>query len=66
MVILQFRGHLVRQYRVFVVDSWAWNYVSYITVICVQVIPILSLLIFMPSLYNFYIYLSPLIFNHNS
>ena len=42
--------------------SLAGNYVFYITVLCVQGIPILSLLIFMPSLYshsnlkNFYIY----------
>ena len=41
-----------------------WEYVSYITVLCVQGIPILSLLIFMPSLYshsnlNIYLYIMP-------
>ena len=53
MVIVQFRGRLVRQYRACVVDStWAGNYVSYITVLCVQGIPILSPSLFMPSLYS--------------
>ena len=32
--------------------TWAGNYVSYITVLCVQGILILSLLIFMPFLYS--------------
>ena len=48
MVIVQFRGHLVRQYRACVVDSLGLG----ITVLCVQGIPILSPLLFMPSLYS--------------
>ena len=62
MVIVQFRGHLVRQYTACVVDSLGLGiYVSYITAICVQGIPILSLLIFRPSLYSHLnIYWSPL------
>ena len=54
MVIVQFRGHLVRQYRACVVDSLGLGiiHVSYITVVCVQGIPILSPLLFMPSLYS--------------
>ena len=47
MVIVQFRGHLVQQYRALILLGR--NYLSYITVLCVQGIPILSLLIFMPS-----------------
>ena len=68
MVIVQFHGRLVRQYRACVVDSLGLGiiYVSYITVLCVQGILMLSLLIFMPSVHsnlkNFYFYLSPLIF----
>ena len=45
MVIEQFHGRLVRQY---VVDSVGLGITSYITVLCVQGILILSLLIFMP------------------
>ena len=53
MVIVQFRGRLVRQYRACVVDSLGVElHVSYITVVCVQGIPILSPLLFMPSLYS--------------
>ena len=53
MVIVQFRGGLVRQYRACVVDSlWTGNHVSNINVLCVQGITIFSLLIFMPSLYS--------------
>ena len=52
MVIVQFRGRLVRQYRIELVSLilLGWNYVSYITVLCVQ--GILSPLLFMPSLYS--------------
>ena len=50
MVIVQFRGRLVRQYRACVVDSLGVG--IYITVVCVQGIPILSPLLFMPSLYS--------------
>ena len=50
MVIVQFRGRLMRQYRACVIDSLGLGItVSYITVLCVQGILILSLLIFMPS-----------------
>ena len=54
MVIVQFRGRLVQQYRACVVDSLGLGitYVSYITVLCVQGIPILSPSLFMPSLYS--------------
>ena len=54
MVIVQFCGRLVRQYRACVVDSLGVGitHVSYITVVCVQGIPILSPLLFMPSLYS--------------
>ena len=53
MVIVQFRGRLVRQYRACVVDSLGLElHVSYITVLCVQGIPILSPSLFMPSLYS--------------
>ena len=53
MVIVQFHGRLVRQYRACVVDSLGWElHVSYITVVCVQGIPILSPLLFMSSLYS--------------
>ena len=50
----------LQQYRAWVIDSLGLEIVSYITVLCVQGILILSLLIFMPSLCshsNFYIYL---------
>ena len=54
-------GLVSGQYRACVVDSgWAENYMPCITVLYVQGILILSLLIFMRSLYslkNFYIYL---------
>ena len=66
MVIVQFRGRLVRLVSLILL-SWELH-VSYITVLCVQGIPILSPLHFMPSLYStflfeeFLIYLSPLIF----
>ena len=68
MVIVQFRGRLVQQYRACVIDSLGLGSTCHITVLCVQGILSLSLLIFMPSLYshsnlkNFCIYLSPLIF----
>ena len=66
MVIVQFHGRLVRQYRTCVVNSLGLGITCHITVLCVQGIPILSFLIFMSSLYshlkNFYINLSPLIF----
>ena len=53
MVIVQFRGRLVRQYRACVVDSLGVGITwSYITVVCVQGIPILSPLLFKPSLYS--------------
>ena len=71
MVIVQFRGRLVRQYRACVVDSLELGITCVFTVLCVQGISILSPLHFMPSLYStflfeeFLIYLSPLIFNHN-
>ena len=52
MVIIQFRGRLVRQYRACVVDSLGLGSTSYITVLCVQGIPILSPLLFVPSLYS--------------
>ena len=61
MVIVQFHGRLVRQYRACVID-----YETYIAVLCVQGIPILSPWFFMPSTYstlqfeNFFVYLSPL------
>ena len=60
----------LQQYRACVVDSLGLGIVSYITVLYILGIPILSLLIFMPSLYshsNFYIYLYvyAVIFNHN-
>ena len=64
MVIVQFRGCLVRPCRACVVDSLGLGITSYVTVQCVQGIPILFLLIFMPSLYshsNLNIYLSLLI-----
>ena len=51
-VIVQFRGRLVRQYRACVVDSLGLGTTSYITVLCVQGIPILSPSLFMPSLYS--------------
>ena len=41
-LIVQFRGRLVRQYRACVVDSLGLGITSYITVLCVQGIPILS------------------------
>ena len=40
--------HLMRQYRACVVDSLGLG----ITVLCIQTIPILSHLLFMPSLYS--------------
>ena len=46
MVIVQFRGRLVRKYRACVVDSLALEITSYSTALCVQGILILSLLIF--------------------
>ena len=51
MVIVQFRGSLVRQYRACVVDSLGLG-ITLISlhVLCVQGIPILSPLLFMPSL----------------
>ena len=50
MVIVQFRGRLVQQYGACVVDSLGLGItLSYITVLCVQGIPILSPL---PSLYS--------------
>ena len=52
MVIVQFRGSLVRQYRACVVDSLGLGITCLISLYCVQHIPILSLLIFMPSLYS--------------
>ena len=53
MVIVQFRGRLVRQYRACVVDSLGLGITCvYITVLCVQGIPILSPLLFVPSLYS--------------
>ena len=51
MVIVQFRGRLVRQYRACVVDSLGLG-ITGVTVVCVQGIPILSPLLFMPSLYS--------------
>ena len=36
MVIVQFRGRLVRQYRACVIDSLGLGSVSYITVLCVK------------------------------
>ena len=69
MVIVQFRGRLVRQYRACVVDSLGLGItcVLYQCTMCTG-IPILSPSLFMPSLYStlkfedFLIYLSPLIF----
>ena len=52
MVIVQFRGRLVRQYRACVVDSLGLEITCHITVLCVQGIPILSPLLFVPSLYS--------------
>ena len=51
MVIVQFHGRLVRQYRACVVDSLGLG-ITCVTVLCVQGIPILSPLLFMPSLYS--------------
>ena len=48
MVIVQFRGRLVRQYRACVVDSLGLGITSYITVLSVQGIPILSPLLAIP------------------
>ena len=54
MVIVQFRGSLVRQYRACVVDSLGLGITLTkcisLHVLCVQGIPILSPLLFMPSL----------------
>ena len=54
MVIVQFRGRLVRQYRACVVGSLGLGITCliYITVLCVQGISILSPSLFMPSLYS--------------
>ena len=49
MVIVQFRGRLVQQYRACVVDSLGLGIMCHITVLCVQGTPILSLL---QSLYS--------------
>ena len=49
MVIVQFHGRLVRQYRACVVDSLGLGITC--LVLCVKGIPILSPLLFMPSLY---------------
>ena len=49
MVIVQFRGHLVRQYRACVTGGITC--VLYLCTLCVQGILILSPLLFMPSLY---------------
>ena len=64
VVIVQFRGRLVRQYRACVVDSLGLGIVCLISLyyVCVQSIPILSPLILMPSLNSTFIHLSPLIF----
>ena len=45
MVIVQFRGHLVRQYRACVIDSHGLGITCLIYVLYVQGISILSLLI---------------------
>ena len=67
MMIVQFRGHLVRQYRACFVDSLGLGITCLISLYYVYKA---SPLLFMPSLYsnskNFYIYLSPLIFNSSS
>ena len=52
MVIVQFGGRLVRQYRACVVDSLGLGITCHITVLCIQRIPILSPLLFLPSLYS--------------
>ena len=54
MVIVQFCGDLVRQYRASVIDSLGLEItcVTYITVLCVQGILILSPLLLMPSPYS--------------
>ena len=53
MVIVQFRGRLVRQYRACVVDSLGMGITCvFFTVLCVQGIPSLSPLLLMPSLYS--------------
>ena len=54
MVIVQFRGGLVRQYRACVIDSIGLGItcVLYHCTMCVQGIPILSPLLIMPSLYS--------------
>ena len=50
MVIVQFRGRLVRQYRACVVDSLGLGITC--VLYCVQGIPILSPSLFMPSPYS--------------
>ena len=54
MVIVQFRGRFVRQYRACVVDSLGFGITCFyhciiIIILCVQGIPIFSPLLFMPS-----------------
>ena len=62
---VQFCGHLVRQYRVCVVDSLGWELrLIPLYCMCVQGIPILSVLIFVPSLYSHSEFLHLLVSSH--
>ena len=63
MVIVQFRGRLVRQYRACVVDSLGLGITSYITILCTRHPDLVSLDFYAIPIFPFqFIYLSSLIF----